>query len=132
MVLEMAAKRHRNTQMKQIHAIESKQSLDVNKRPKLQDLYCWLCHRNDTNVNCSTCIRSYHHGCIGQRTTKSLQYQCATCNRLNLANSCTAAKFTNVEYLNQLLVLTTMRLLDDQEVSDLLYFVYQISQHTHL
>lgn len=109
----MAAKRKRNNQMKQIHGTDEQS--DVNKRPKLQDSYCWLCHRNNTNVNCSACIRSYHRGCIGQRT-KSLQYQCETCTRLNLANSCTVEKYKNVDVLNQLLILTTKRLLDDQEV----------------
>ena len=53
--------------------------------------------------------------CNGQRA-QTLQYQCETCIRLNLTKSCTATKFKNVEYLNQLLVLTTKRLLDDQEV----------------
>lgn len=95
---------------------ETGEQSDANKRLRLQDPYCWLCHRNNTNVNCSTCIRSYHCECIGQRS-QSLQYQCETCIRLNLANSCTVAKYTNVDYLNQLLVLTTKRLLDDQEVS---------------
>lgn len=111
----MAAKRKHPDQMEPFYGFDEQQ-LDANKRSRQQDSYCWLCHRNQTNVNCSTCIRSYHQECIGKRT-QSLHYQCETCNRLNLANSCAAAKFTSVEHLNRLLVLTTKRLLDDQEVS---------------
>lgn len=109
----MAAKRKRNNQMKSFFGFDKQQS-DANKRPKQQDPYCWLCHRSQTNVDCSTCIRSYHGECIGKWPDK---YQCETCNRLSSANSCAVSKFTNVEYLNRLLVLTTKRLLDDHEVS---------------
>lgn len=113
----MAPKRKHNNQMQLFHGLDDQSS--ANKRQKEQDAYCWLCHRNNTNVDCLTCIRSYHHACIGNRL-QPLQYQCETCKRLNAANSCTAAKFTSVEHLNKLLVLTTKRLLDDQEVSNLL------------
>lgn len=110
----MAAKRKRNSQLKLFHGFGSQS--EANKRPKEQDAYCWLCHRSKTNVDCSTCIRSYHQECIGKRP-QTFQYQCETCTRLNSANSCTVAKFTSVEHLNRLLILTTKRLLDDQEVN---------------
>lgn len=118
----MAAKCERNNQMKQVDDT-GKQS-DANKRQNLQDSFCWLCHRNNANVNCSMCIRSYHIGCIGR--SQSPEGHCETCFRLDLANLSTVQKYSNVEYLNQLLLMTTKRLLDDQEVSVQWRFIYNV------
>lgn len=112
----MAAKRPATNQMEAI--LGDAHPVDRSKWHKIQDSHCWLCHRNNTTVNCSTCIRSYHRDCLGLRSLASTSYECEICIRLNLANSSTIVKYGSVEYLNQLLVFTAKRLLNDLEVSE--------------
>lgn len=101
-------------------------SADVNeshlaKRPHIRDLYCWLCHQNDTNIQCKTCIRSYHSRCIGPKTINrakeiSLNYQCDACIKTESANSYANVKFNEIVYLNRLLNFAIGRMLKDDEV----------------
>ena len=41
------------------------------KRPKKLDLFCWKCHKTETNIGCSRCERSFHNKCISM--TKSIK-----------------------------------------------------------
>lgn len=88
------------------------------KRPNIQDSYCFLCHQKKTNLHCSTCIRSYHDQCAGSKATKlqPFDYRCETCIRLESAKSHTATKFTGTSDLNRLLHFATERLINDVEV----------------
>lgn len=48
------------------------------------DPYCWLCHQENTNRRCSTCIRSYHIECIGSKAAvqSKVGYRCDLCIRM--------------------------------------------------
>lgn len=78
----MASKRSHSTEN---GPCSSRDEQDVAKRPRTIDPYCWLCHQNDTNVDCNTCQRSYHETCIGSKPKK--KYTCEVCIREDLARS---------------------------------------------
>ena len=50
---------------------------------KVQDQFCWMCHRKNVNYHCSTCIRLYHIECInlpnGSTSTTEYDYSCKAC-----------------------------------------------------
>lgn len=106
---------------------DANESADMNqstlpKRPHIRDSFCWLCHQNDTNIQCKNCIRSYHSRCIGPKTKHrakemSLNYQCDACIKTESANFHANEKFNEIVYLNRLLNFAVGRMLKDDEVS---------------
>ncbi|XP_031622721.1 zinc finger MYND domain-containing protein 11-like [Contarinia nasturtii] len=88
------------------------------KRNKIVDPYCWLCHGNDTNINCSKCIRSYHSTCISLKSAidvSTFKYKCNTCIKMDVAASEYSKRRENVETVNGLLKHVTKRLEEDVE-----------------
>lgn len=51
------------------------------KRQKVWDSYCWICHKSNTDLQCSKCIRSYHHHCLSSKDDdqRSVNFCCNVC-----------------------------------------------------
>lgn len=52
------------------------------------DKYCWRCHVQDTNLLCSSCIRSYHPNCLKMKLlspAEMVKWQCPECIEIKVA-----------------------------------------------
>lgn len=53
---------------------------------RIHDPYCWVCHQDQTNINCTTCIRTYHSHCIvNDDDLDDNAYKCDVCIKTTMA-----------------------------------------------
>lgn len=76
---------------KRHHSIDTENRIPskMQKIEKVWDPYCWLCHqechRDGTDLRCSTCNLSYHQSCYGYDDYQPKQFKCDLCDRMRNA-----------------------------------------------
>ena len=51
----------------------------MSKRAKRLDLFCWKCHKSETNIGCNGCERSFHSKCISVTKDFASNWMCKEC-----------------------------------------------------
>ncbi len=44
-----------------------------------KDFYCWMCHKEKTNLHCELCSRTYHLKCLGVDIKPEGDWVCLEC-----------------------------------------------------
>ncbi|XP_031625842.1 protein kinase C-binding protein 1-like isoform X2 [Contarinia nasturtii] len=98
----------------------NKQSFNVDsKANELKtgwDKYCWRCHQLDTNLFCSTCVRSYHANCLKMKQlspAEMAKWPCPECVEIKIADKENKKKKFDVKHFNKLLKYAMNRILQD-------------------
>ncbi|XP_066256327.1 uncharacterized protein Zmynd8 isoform X3 [Euwallacea similis] len=94
-----------------------------------KDMFCWRCHKDNVNIACETCPRSYHQKCLKQTITDLEHWPCPECVAILKAESTNsrspALQGMTLEHLCSLLKFAVKRMIQCQgsepfinEVSD--------------
>uniref|UniRef100_A0A131XGM7 Kinase c-binding protein 1 n=1 Tax=Hyalomma excavatum TaxID=257692 RepID=A0A131XGM7_9ACAR len=83
------------------------------------DRFCWICHREPSQLWCDTCPRSYHASCVNLKVKSLTEWVCPECVRVMAAE--------NVDTRSPALSLLTV----DEFCSLLQFAIQRLKQHTH-
>ncbi|XP_076269494.1 zinc finger MYND-type containing 8 isoform X2 [Rhynchophorus ferrugineus] len=83
-----------------------------------KDMFCWRCHKDNVNICCETCPRSYHQKCLKQTISDPDHWPCPECVSILLAESTQsrspALKGMTLEHLCSLLKFAVNRMIQCQ------------------
>ncbi|XP_066159158.1 MYND-type zinc finger-containing chromatin reader Zmynd8 isoform X9 [Euwallacea fornicatus] len=86
-----------------------------------KDMFCWRCHKDNVNIACETCPRSYHQKCLKQTITDLEHWPCPECVAILKAESTNsrspALQGMTLEHLCSLLKFAVKRMIQCQGVS---------------
>lgn len=87
---------------------------DVTMFKPNKDMFCWRCHKDNVNIACETCPRSYHQKCLKQTINNQDHWPCPECVSILKAESThtrsPALKGMTLEHLCSLLKFAVNRM----------------------
>ncbi|KAL1490328.1 hypothetical protein ABEB36_013042 [Hypothenemus hampei] len=93
-----------------------------------KDMFCWRCHKENVNISCETCPRSYHQKCLKQTITDLDHWPCPECVSILKAESTQsrspAMKGMTLEHLCSLLKFAVNRMIQCQGSEP---FIHEVS-----
>ncbi|XP_050306700.1 protein kinase C-binding protein 1 isoform X2 [Anthonomus grandis grandis] len=83
-----------------------------------KDMFCWRCHKDNVNIACETCPRSYHQKCLKQTIKDPEHWPCPECVSILKAESTQtrspALRGMTLEHLCSLLKFAVYRMIQCQ------------------
>lgn len=53
---------------------QAETNMSTKTQKRKSDLYCWICCKKSTNIQCVKCLRSYHSQCL-----EEIELKCGIC-----------------------------------------------------